>query len=1536
MEDRSSSSAGGELPRTRARRLLRVLRGVALALVFVTASVSFTLLHVGLPPGRRVAAHALERLLGHVLSGSFEVGPVSQLTPWNVTVERFVARDRKGRVVLDASGVRARADLFGILREILRNDGKTTIVVAYSRVERVAVTLAPEGGAGELGLVTAFTPRPTPPEPPGAKPPAPVRLWFANAEIGRGLVHSELAGLPKLEGEVSGAHGQVLVSPVGVAIDAAQFSATIRGLLAKELRAVGSFHQRGTTHFWSSLDGFAGELQFDAIARLDGKRLALTLDVPRAEPAAVRALLPAWPLLQPVTTHVEAKGDLPKLDATATATVGAASLAMGGTLEFGAETRLALTAHGDAIDLRALFPDLPATSFSADTTLALGANERGVSLVADGNTDAAEIARVPVPATSFHATYDASGLAGTAVLNEPGLPLDGSFSLKQGVFQADVHASRFELARSPRISRVLAATGGLSFRATASVKQEELAASLSGDLDGFGVGAFSLGRGRVTARATGRVTSLKNLRLDATLDGQSARFGDLAFDDVSLRATGPLGGLALSAELTGKRGVQVSAKTRLSALGATRFDDVDLVVARENKSVHAHAGHVSFADDSVEASEVKLEGAGGTLAGSGRYRPGLLEVDARGQGLDLGLISHVVGLSGRGLHGKLDLDAEVALARDVRRGTLNASIHDGSYGALTGATVELQTTLEGESLQGTGLLDVPGFGRARANFDTSVKGALLSAGDWLRATGRLDIGVERLELERVKPLLPAAWDVSELAGFGIGQVSVLRAGPEDPPSVTLLAATQGLAVTRGTGAKALHVSGVEAALGGNLDGKQGFLEGNLQLIDASGLLASANGRIDVDVTRVLAAPARALALLRSEPVVATLVVEHRALDGLPPFLRPSGVLGTLHLEAGVRGTLAEPDLWAKASVLRLTLGDEPEVVPFDACGTLQYDPSAAKIGVGLQAHVASTSSVACTGTRVAVASATGTVDPAALGRGERGFRGEAQLSLEDLSLELVPPLAQAGMVGRARGVVAFMGDGDLPAVNARFKLTDVAVRKMPVGAGELTLRTDGRALALALTLARAGGTLDAEAHGGLAWRGNVPALDRSLPVAVTAEIHDVDAGILSPLVGDVLADLGGRLDGSVALTLAPSVVTAGTPSAVSELSGKLTLADGSFQLGGLGMRLSKVGFDAVASRSGDRTVIAVRNLSAASGTKYANVSAAADLYLTGLRLDDARATANLKNVPLMIQGVSQATLTGGATLELFPRRDPMLVAISLHDLTAALPRTSGRAVLGVDDNPDIAVKQPLREPLRAARGEALRWQLAFDLARKVRVTRSDMEIPLRGRPVVDLDDDTRVSGDLELESGGRVQLLGKGFVIESGEVHFDTPDPSDPHLRVLASWRAPDGTTVYVDVGGTMKQATLRLESDPSLTQPEIQALLLGGSSSGGEAQAAGLGYGADFMGQLLADTPLKQLEIRTGNETTADDVSYATYSAVVPVGENVWVELSYKNLEGTGPVEQRDAASAIIDWRFKRDWSLRTEAGTIGTGLDLLWQYRY
>ncbi|HVR18353.1 MAG TPA: translocation/assembly module TamB domain-containing protein, partial [Polyangiaceae bacterium] len=220
--------------------------------------------------------------------------------------------------------------------------------------------------------------------------------------------------------------------------------------------------------------------------------------------------------------------------------------------------------------------------------------------------------------------------------------------------------------------------------------------------------------------------------------------------------------------------------------------------------------------------------------------------------------------------------------------------------------------------------------------------------------------------------------------------------------------------------------------------------------------------------------------------------------------------------------------------------------------------------------------------------------------------------------------------------------------------------------------------------------------------------------------------------------------------------------------------------------------------------------------------------------------------------------------------------------------------------------------------------------------RADLQVPIGGRATVRLAKDVEVLGDVDMEPGGRVQLLGKAFVIEQGEVHFDTGDATNPHLRVLASWRAPDSTIVYVEVRGTFREATLRLESDPARSEAEIQALLLGGSSESTEAQTAGVGYGADFVSELLADTNLPHVELRTGSEAAADDRRYQTYTAAVQISDNVWFEGSYKALSATETGEDGDAYTGTVDWRFRQNWSLRTEIGNVGTGVDLLWQYRY
>jgi autotransporter translocation and assembly factor TamB len=171
-------------------------------------------------------------------------------------------------------------------------------------------------------------------------------------------------------------------------------------------------------------------------------------------------------------------------------------------------------------------------------------------------------------------------------------------------------------------------------------------------------------------------------------------------------------------------------------------------------------------------------------------------------------------------------------------------------------------------------------------------------------------------------------------------------------------------------------------------------------------------------------------------------------------------------------------------------------------------------------------------------------------------------------------------------------------------------------------------------------------------------------------------------------------------------------------------------------------------------------------------------------------------------------------------------------------------------------------------------------------------------------------------------------------------------VDVTAEWRSPEGTIVYVDVVGTMNDAKVALRSDPPLPEPQVFAILLGGSSSpdsfagsedsqssGGDAAGAvGISSGVAALGlnELLGNSPV---EIRIG--TTSE--SKTRYTAAVRIGENLWFEAStYQTSSSEIGGNDQNVFSGTVDYRFTRNWSLRTELGTAGGALDLLWQYRY
>jgi len=167
---------------------------------------------------------------------------------------------------------------------------------------------------------------------------------------------------------------------------------------------------------------------------------------------------------------------------------------------------------------------------------------------------------------------------------------------------------------------------------------------------------------------------------------------------------------------------------------------------------------------------------------------------------------------------------------------------------------------------------------------------------------------------------------------------------------------------------------------------------------------------------------------------------------------------------------------------------------------------------------------------------------------------------------------------------------------------------------------------------------------------------------------------------------------------------------------------------------------------------------------------------------------------------------------------------------------------------------------------------------------------------------------------------------------------------VNAAWRAPADTMVYVQVTGTLRDAKIALRSDPPMTEPQVFALILSGGSSdpnaladsstestGAVAGAAALNSGVGALNQLIQNNPV---ELRV--ESTSQ--SLPRYTAAVRVRPNLWFEASeYQQSDyGVGSGSDRNVFSGTVDYRFTNRWSLRTEVGTAGGAMDLLWQYRY
>jgi hypothetical protein len=1514
-----------------------------LPVVFVSAAGTGLVLHVNLPAGRRFTARALTHALSAVLQGEITIGRFDRIALGSVRAGDIRVVDPEGRLVLRVNELRARANLPTIAYDALFGRGDLTISIEHARVERAEGRIVPDAATGVPTIARAFTPVSS--SGAGAEARR-VRVLLPAIEVGRAWARGRVAGLPTMEGSASNAHGSVIVTPELVTVDVQRFAIVLSGLGGTDARGTAELHVRTPSTVWTSFDGQIGELQVGARVRYAQDQLKVTLETPLAEPAAMRALWAAWPLRVPVSGQIDATGTYPRLVASGRFVIGGGQLTASGPIDVSQDYRAELNTELRGFDVRSLEPDAPETHLNASAGVSVWRHQGSPVVAVSTRTEPTLVAGELIPAIDAAMTYEDGGLRATAHAQEPGLPASLEMHVHpEGAVDLTLGVGPFSLDRTPRIRRYVKARGEVKARAQVHIENRKVRAAVQADVGSLELSGLRIAHGKVAGTLSGPVERPSELEVAATVDGEDASASGAHFEHVHAELRGPILKPEVQATLENTNGSSVQAQANVRLGAKPSVSNLTLQIRRREATVKGTVGAIQIAPNGIIVKDLDLQEGAGYLRGSVRLARGSASIHLEGDGVELDRLARMFGMRTGTLRGTFHVKADVEANPKHQSGHVDLALGEGSVAGLTGIAMKLTADLDGQTTQGTLTAQVQDYGAINASWEGSLAGSATDLSSWTSMTGSAQLNLASIQLARLTKLLPADAAVRSIDGQGSAQVRLDRPSSAALPNALFVGATEGLRVvlqrrksTRSaagtTEGPETVIQGIDLQLGAGLSGETGQVSGTVRLIDEEGALAAASGAMLIDIHRLLERTESLAQQLSQTPFSAVLSVPERSLASLPPPLRIAGLGGRVSGKLAASGTWEQPELNARATLRRATVSEGIVTLPFDVDAQLGYVAHSGALVTHVEAFAA--------GQRVAVLDANG-ITPWTVGDAQPAhpdqlpWSGRAQLTLEGLPLGTFSALSEARVAGRLRGQLVVERTQTLPQVSASIALENTSLDLTPLGDGLFTLRSDGRILNSRIRLAQGEHSLDARIIAALS--GEPDRVFRAdTPIRVQLDAESYNAVVLRPLLERFLAELTGRIDADVSLVFEPKVDAADSARTrwTGSVRGTASVRDGTLLVRELGLELDGVGFDARADGSGNSTTVVVRNLRARARSEKDNVSANARLYFDGFELQRAQAGVGLTRVPLLLEGVSQATATGTATVDVVREPEQLSAVVKIPKLTATLPRSTGRSVISLAQNEDIHVLEPLEKPSSETGSEALPWEVVFELGDKVKVTRNDLTLPLSGRPVLHLDEQARMSGNIELQPGGRVVLLGRVFHIDRGVVRFDTGDNENPSIDITALWIGPSHQ-VTVSVRGTLKKAQVSLTSDPPLPEPEVAALLLGGGTAeGGGAAATGVGVGAVLFNDLFSQTPLGRVELRTSSEEER-----ANYTAAVEVSDKVWFEATYQAPDNTGRVEpgasrNDSGVSGTVDWRFSRSWSLRSQLGTLGAGFDLLWQYRY
>ncbi len=1546
----------------------RVLVGLLLTLVFVSALMVGALVHVNLPVSRRLVGNVLTTSLTAFFQGSLTVGQVEHLGLRRVAVSEVVVRDPEEEVVLRVVDLRAHADLLAIGRQLLFGEGKQSLVVDHVRAERVECHLVPEADSSTPTIARAFTPVVRSPRDPALqRSRRQIRVWLGNVEIGRAWGRGHFPDLATLELDLAKVQGTVLATEKGAAVDVRRFGAVVRGLGGADARGTGELHVRAPGAVWSNFDGFVGDVAVSAFARFKRNQVELRLDLPRASPAAARSVWKEWPLHDDVTLHAEAKGELPLLQTTATLEVGPATVKTEARVRLAGDVGVRADIDAQHVDLRSLVPSAPPTNISAKTRVVVFRGTDQLVVKVNGYSLPATVADLDVPATDVTGDFEDGGFVGTATLHEKGVPLKATLKVgPDGAIDLDVDARTFRMQKAPRLAAWTRADGVAQARVRGRLQDRQLVADVDATIDRFALDTIRLDHLRVVGKVSGAIDAPSRLRVDGRMSGAGADLGRFSFQTVDVRATGPVLAPRVVARLLDEEGPSFELAGVIEHQ-ERRAHDLVLAVSRSGARVEGKLAHLDLSGGEVRVEGLALAGVGGKLGGNVIVRPELIEADVVGERIDLAALGRILGLDDGVLAGRLGVDAEVTAAADFQRGRVALRLDDGAFLGISGVDVGVTAQLEGAHLTGAGDFGVAKMGRFDAEWDTHLGAHPLEVRAWRDLVGRVSVRFVELDLAELAWLVPPDWNIEQLRGKARATLELNRRLTAALPSVNISAVAQNLEVTRRSaegadGAVQLQTyDGLDVQAGLSLNGETGFTLTNATLYHGLDPLIVSESRFNLDLRRFVEHPEQLTAMLAESPAAIDVELRARRLEEWPTWIRPTAIAGSVGGQLHLIGSLADPlvNVGVKARGLRWTGSEYGR--PIDVQAALNYRV--------VEGAFSGNADFRHDGRRIAHGQIDGTAPEGSILASRQPetprWQGAAQLLFLDMPLEVIPALHEAQMGGALKGALTLERGPEHPTVRGSLEIKRVSVARARLGEGTWRFESTQDAVETRIQLRKDGGWIRSQLAAGLAWDQGWPEVDPAQPVAARLEASQFEAAVLAPFVTKVLNELTGKIDAQLTAELwaesRPPDAEEDRGSVVwhPRVSGTAAMRGGVVQLAGLGMDLREIDFDAAVSEVGRETKLEIVNLSARGRDTTSNVQGRADLYFHGVELQRGVATLSATDLAIPVGGISLARVTTArdertlrrgvhepVTVRIERHPEMMLAEVEIPTLMARLPPSVTRTVIDTSDNPNIQVAQPLRKPEAPRRGNAFPWKIAFDLGPRARVFYDEFEVQVSGRPEITLGSQTTLDGDIHLEPGGRLPVLGKEFKIESGHIWLDPEQPANPMLDITATWESPYAM-IYLRIQGRWYDPDLQLESDGEHSPDQIWIILAGGSpddptgsQEGGGVQAA---YrAARTLGVMrLFETDRIDFTPDTSEGNTKARVSYRVSDRirVEAIGGSETDAAAASTEDSATDASNQDrrfVGAGAIEYRIDKNWSVRTEAGNASAEVDLLWQYRY